>query len=383
MTHSRLLCLVAIAIALLQSKWAAAAEPFRYPEATRGKGELKYINGIPVLTIEGTPEEMGDQLGALALKPATRLTRSADEFIAQYGWQTLYALVLKSGNILLPRFPADHGKEVAAAALASGWPRDLLVFSNTVLDLRRIIACSTIIVEGDRSTTGGPLFGRNLDWPPVAQLHEYTLVVISRPDGKRAFASITFPGVMGCTTGMNDAGLTIAMLDSYSSRDGSPGFNPLGIPTVFMLRRLLEECTTVDEAATLLRSVQRASMLNIAICDKNRGAVLEVTPMTVVERRSEEGISLCTNHFRSPELATSTQCRRYETFLKSITAKKYSLPDIAERMHAVNQGELTLQTMVFEPATLQMHLAFGPGPATRYPMNRLNLAELFQRERKL
>ena len=100
--------------------------------------------------------------------------------------------------------------------------------------------------------------------------------------------------------------------------------------------------------------------------------------MTVVERRSEDGISLCTNHFRSPELATNTQCRRYETFLKSITAKKYSLPDIAERMHAVNQGEMTLQTMVFEPATLQMHLAFGPGPATRFPMSRLDLAELFQ-----
>jgi predicted choloylglycine hydrolase len=257
-----------------------------------------------------------------------------------------------------------------------------LVFGNTVLDLRRIIACSTIIVEGDRTTTGGPLFGRNLDWPPVARLQDYTLVVIYRPEGKRAFASITFPGVLGCTTGMNDAGLAIAMLDSYSSRDGSPGFNPFGIPTVFMLRRLLEECTTVDEAAALLRSVQRASMLNIAICDKNRGAVLEVTPKTVVERRSEDGISLCTNHFRSPELATNTQCRRYETFLKSITAKKYSLPDIAERMHAVNQGEMTLQTMVFEPATLQLHLAFGPGPATRFPMSRLNLAELFQQERR-
>ena len=120
MTHSRLLWLVAIAIALLQPIGAAAAEPFRFPEATHGKGELKYINGIPVLTIEGSPEEMGDQLGALALKPATQLTRSADEFIAQYGWQTIYSLVLKSGNILLPRFPADHGKEVEAAAHACG-----------------------------------------------------------------------------------------------------------------------------------------------------------------------------------------------------------------------------------------------------------------------
>jgi hypothetical protein len=376
------LWIAAIAVALLQPIRSVTAEPFRFPEATHGKGELIYINGIPVVTIEGSPEEMGDQLGALALKPATKLIRSADELLTHYGWKSIYNLVLKSGNLLLPRFPADHGKEVEAAANSSGWSRDLLVFGNTVLDLRRIIACSTIIVEGDRTATGGPLFGRNLDWPPVANLHEYTFVVIYRPEGKRAFASITFPGVLGCTTGMNDAGLAIAMLDSYSSRDGSPGFNPLGVPTVLMLRRLLEECATIDEAAALLRSSQRASMLNIAICDKKRGAVLEVTPMTVVERRSEDGISLCTNHFRSPELATSTQCRRYDIFLKSITSKKYSLKDIAERMHAVNQGEMTLQTMVFEPATLQMHLAFGPGPATRYPMSPLNLAELFQKRNK-
>src|SRR5688500_1367582 len=214
MCHCRYLWFVAIAIALLQPIRSVAAEPFRFPEVTHGKGELKYINGIPVLTIEGSPTEMGDQLGALALKPATALTKAADEFIAHYGWQTIYNLVLKSGNILLPRFPADHGKEVEAAAQASGWPRDFLVFGNTVLDLRRIIACSTIIVEGDRTTTGGPLFGRNLDWPPFAKLHEYTFVVVCRPEEKHAFASITFPGVLGCTTGMNDACLTIAMVDS-------------------------------------------------------------------------------------------------------------------------------------------------------------------------
>ena len=65
MTHSLRLCLVAIAIAVLQPLWAAAAEPFRYPEAKHGKGELKYINRIPVMTIEGSPTEMGDQLGAI------------------------------------------------------------------------------------------------------------------------------------------------------------------------------------------------------------------------------------------------------------------------------------------------------------------------------
>jgi hypothetical protein len=320
---------------------------------------------------------MGEQLGVLGLKPATRFLNTADDLVAQHGWQAIYQLVLKSGNILSPRFPADHMQEVEAAAKSAAWPRDLLIFGNTILDLRRIIACSAMIVEADRSTNGGPLLGRNLDWPPVARLHEYTLVVVYKAKDKHAFASITFPGLFGCTSGMNDAGLTIAMLDSYHSRDGSPGFNPLGIPTVLMLRRLLEECTTVDEAVNLLRTNERASMLNIAICDRERGAVLEVTPKSVIVRPSEKGVCLCTNHFRSAELMTSAKCWRYEKLLQSIGQDKFSVGDIAQRLHTVNQGELTLQSMVFEPATLDMHLVFGPGPATRFPMNKLSLAELF------
>ena len=37
------------------------------------KGELKYRNGLPVLTVEGTPEEIGEQIGVLAIKPGSGL----------------------------------------------------------------------------------------------------------------------------------------------------------------------------------------------------------------------------------------------------------------------------------------------------------------------
>jgi hypothetical protein len=50
-----------------------AAEPFRFPEAREGKAELKYVNGVPVLTAGGTPEEIGRAVGALAVKPGARV----------------------------------------------------------------------------------------------------------------------------------------------------------------------------------------------------------------------------------------------------------------------------------------------------------------------
>jgi hypothetical protein len=352
---------------------AAAEAPFRYPEGQHGQGRLQYVGPIPVLTIQGTPKELGEQLGRLALRPASQLPRAADQLVAQYGWQAIYSLVMKSGNVLLPRFSQDHLEELDAAAEASDWSRDWLVFSNTIIDLRHLVLCSALLVEPQRSATGGPLFGRNLDWPPAAGLHEYTLVVVYRPQGKRAFASVTFPGVLGCVSGMNDAGLAVAMLDVYSTRDGSSGFNAQGTPTALLLRRVLEECASIDEAIALLRGSQRASKLNIAICDTKRAAVLEVTPKNVVLRPADEGICICTNHFRSSELATSTRCWRYAQLAGSATLQKFDVADIHRRLHAVHQGGMTLQTMIFEPATLRLHLAFGRGPATRLPLQSLEL----------
>jgi isopenicillin-N N-acyltransferase-like protein len=353
---------------------ARAEAPFRYPEAQHGKGRLQYVGPIPVLTIQGTPKELGEQLGMLALRPARQLPRAADQLVAQYGWQAIYTLVMKSGNVLLPRFSADHLQELDAAAAASEWSRDWLVFSNTILDLRHIVLCSALLVEAERSATGGPLFGRNLDWPPAAGLQEYSLVVVCRPEGKRAFASVTFPGVLGCVSGMNDAGLAVAMLDVYSTRDGSSSFNAQGTPTALLLRRVLEECSSIDEAQALLRATQRASKLNIAICDTQRAAVLEVTPSNVVLRQAHEGICICTNHFRSSELATSTRCWRYAQLAGSVTSQPMGVADIQRRLHAVHQGRMTLQTMIFEPATLRLHLAFGRGPATRLALQSIELS---------
>jgi len=50
---------------------ALAAEPFqpvfRFPEGRLGsKAQLVYHNGLPVLTVAGTPEEIGTAVGALA-----------------------------------------------------------------------------------------------------------------------------------------------------------------------------------------------------------------------------------------------------------------------------------------------------------------------------
>jgi isopenicillin-N N-acyltransferase-like protein len=316
----------------------------------------------------------------LALKPASGVLKLVDGFVKDQGWEKVYPWLLKAGGLMEPQFPRDHLRELEAAARASGWPRDLLVFANTVPDLRKIGGCSTLIVDAGRSATGGPLFGRNLDGPAFGPLYELPLVVVCRPQGKLGFASVTYPGMLGVVSGMNEKGLAIADLTVTDAKDGSATLDAQGVPFTLAFRRVLEECSTVEEAEKLLRSLRRTIRQNVALCDARGGAVLEVTPKTVVVRRPVEGVCACTNHFRTAELATATGCRRYEILERSRERKEFDVAAVAGRLDAVNQGERTLQTMVFEPSALRLHLAMGKGPATRLPLRTLDLSVLFRME---
>jgi hypothetical protein len=120
----------------------------------------------------------------------------------------------------------------------------------------------------------------------------------------------------------------------------------------------------------------------VAICDKKTAGVLEITPKTVILRRSVEGICACTNHFRTPELATDTTCGRYSILKRSRKNKQFDVAGVAKQMDAVNQGNWTLQTMIFEPSPLKLHLAYGIGPATKLPLHTLDLSVLFGKDRE-
>ena len=162
-------------------------------------------------------------------------------------------MMLKFSTPLFTMFPEDNRKELIAAAKTAGVDIRLLTALNLIPDLAKLGGCSTVVVEPTRSSTGAPLFGRNLDWPPHEDLPEFTLVVLTKATGKRAVAAITFPVILGVLSGMNDAGLCLTINEITASKDKSgPDLN--GVLMMFLFRKILEECTTVDEAEKMLRA---------------------------------------------------------------------------------------------------------------------------------
>jgi len=166
-----------------------------------------------------------------------------------------------------------------------------------------------------------------------------------------------------------------------SAADGSVPLDPAGVPYTLALRRVMEECTTIEEAEKLLRSLRRSTMQNVAICDRKQGAVFEITTKSLAVRRSAAGFCACTNHFRSKELATSMSCDRFAKLETSREIQTFNVAHLSKQLDLVHQGSWTLQTMVFEPASLKLHLAFGKGPATRLPLRAVELADYFAKDR--
>lgn len=371
-------------VLFLAPSFLSAAEPFRFPEKEHGKGRLQYVNGLPVLTVEGTPEQIGEQAAALAVKPGERILAYPKDLLDRVklpiGWQ----IFVTAGAGMLPQFPADHRKELEAMA-KSGIDREQLVVGNTMFDIKKSLACSALQVAADRSRTGGPLFGRNLDYPPLGYAHHYSLVTVYRPTGKHAFAAVGFPGLIGCLSGMNDAGLALGVLEIYSVKPGVQKFDPKGTPYALCYRRILEECTTIAEAEKLLRSMKRTTTTCLAICDKDGAAVFEIAPKELVVRRPVDGLCVCTNHFCTKELKPANENRlfrsleRFQALEKSRDWEKLDVENVRKHLHAASNPNATMHSMVFEPRTLKLHLAIGQIPASAGELKTLDLKPLFKK----
>ncbi len=381
-----------VVVAVSAVVWGLAGDglkgaSFRYPEGCYGQAALRYVNGIPVLTLVGTPEDMGTAAGVLALRPGRRMANYPDDLLREFHLRHLRWPLVLAGRQMVSRFPAAYRTELEAMYRAARIDRDHAVLNNTFYDLKKTVLCSALLVEAQRSGTGGPLLSRNLEYPPLGYAQDYSLVTVYRPGGgQHAFATVGFPGMVGCLSGMNDAGLSVAVLEVYQVKLGQKRFDPTGLPFALCFRRVLEDCSTIEEAHSLLETMRTTGLNNLVLADRTGVAVLEMTPNRIVVRGAEQGTCVCTNHFCSPQLRPYLPVDLFESAehfatLEKITGWRCKLgpQELQFGLHAVCDPTMTLQTMIFEPRTLRLHLAIGVVPASAAPLRTMELGPLLRK----
>jgi hypothetical protein len=234
-----------------------------------GKGWLDRCGGYAVLHLRGTPYEMGVQHGTLLRKEC----RSLLAHLAKLGREG--PALEFPGRRLTPRdalgiiaalqrpyIPPRFLEEMRGLAGALDVPVAEVIAANLIPEL---FHCSGFALLPPVTADRTVLHGRVLDYGIDLRLQEHAVLVVAQPEGRHAFANVTYAGFIGSVTGMNERRISIGEMGG-----GGLGWF-LGTPMSFLVRRVLEEAASLDEAIAVFRDSRRTCEYFYVIADGNTG----------------------------------------------------------------------------------------------------------------
>jgi predicted choloylglycine hydrolase len=318
---------------------------------------------IPVVTLSGTATEMGTSHGR---QLGEQIRPLHEQFLRQWIRSDVQRnLAVAIAQNFQPLLRSEHRDELNALAAAAGIDPQQAMLANCFLDVGGMMACSTLTLPGSRSPDGVPRFARNLDFPSFNVADKSSVLFVYKPADRRfGFVTVGWPGLIGALSGMNEHGLALACMEV--SRQSRP---PTAMPYPLLYRTLLERCRTVDEAIEWLRSAPKQTENNLMLMDAaGVHAVVEIYPDHIDVRKTDQPL-ISTNHRRMAAVPrfVPEYCPRYE-HLEQATADKartFDVPALQQLLREVAQGDMTLQSMIFEPSTGVMYLATGKNAPTR------------------
>jgi hypothetical protein len=112
---------------------------------------------------------------------------------------------------------------------------------------------------------------RNLDWPMPLLAQESVLIIRPASDNKKSTAIVSFPGIIGAISGINEAGTSLAVTVVPSSKQQET-------PNQLIIRSILERADSSAQAVTMMQTAKPASPMNVVIGAHDGIARIELDP---------------------------------------------------------------------------------------------------------
>lgn len=241
-------------------------------------GELRWIDGQRVALLQGTPAQIGEAHGQL-LK--TEAMRCIDSVLYAFGTVE----TIRSGRWfrhqlddayarLAPHIPERHKVETRAMAKSLGIAPELAETLNVFPEL---FHCSGFAVFGTATADGKLYHGRVLDYMTTIGLQDAATTFIVAPQGKIAFANVGYAGFIGSVSGMNAQGISLGEMGGRGEGRWD------GVPMATLMRRGLEECSSLDDVQQLWRNNPRTCEYYYVFADgkTNQAVGVAATPESV------------------------------------------------------------------------------------------------------
>ena len=276
---------------------AIIAHPNQYPDFTgEDAGTITTLgsgaDSIPVITVSGTPGQMGAQYGALlsseirsGIPAFVAAAQAANPALSDEVLDDAYAAFIEAFESVelnsSDRF-VDEIQGIALGAVGDDFGefaglRDNLERANMIVALEAlsgnaVFATNQATMPAARRNSNTTQLSASLDWSLDLGLQANPVVVLYVPElgtGVPHF-SVTFAGLSGVMTGINVMGVSTA-ITSQGSEAGDPALDSLlGSASNGVLRRLLNDATDINEAESVLNRFRTFLRQEILVSDAGK-----------------------------------------------------------------------------------------------------------------
>lgn len=159
-----------------------------------------------------------------------------------------------------------------------------------------LVGCTSFGVWDQYSSDSSLLIGRNFDFYMGDAFAENKIICFEKPDNGYGFMMITWGGMIGVVSGMNERGITVT-INAAKSDIPLSARTPISI----LAREILQYASSIQDAWEIAseRETFVSESLLIGSGDENRAVIIEKAPFGMALVKPSEPFIVCTNHFQA------------------------------------------------------------------------------------
>ncbi len=312
----------------------------------------KNEQGLWELYVSGNPLELGLKTGSLTQELFNEqediFIKKIDELVPSKGYQNLLRKFLAWFNrkmylnideqfkvelFGISKYASPNYDYVAKPYQRVMYFHGAHDIGHALQDLA-LVGCSSFAAWGSQTQDGKLLIGRNFDFYAGDDFAKNKIIAFIAPDKGHSFMSVTWGGMIGVVSGMNDQGLTVT-INAGKSQFPLIAKTPVSLVT----REILQYAATIEEAIAIAkkREVFVSESIFVGSAKDKKAAIIEVSPQNfgVYEVQNSNQL-ICANHFQSAAYQNDKKNQRH--ILESHSQYRYErMEELLQESSKVDQ----------------------------------------------
>ncbi len=242
-------------------------------------GELFFHEGLPVLKLKGNAYHVGFEEGRLLKKEIQIAVHQIFDYLENQLPLPLVDRVIinelldRGWNKMSPYISYEEDQQMRGLADGADVPLKKIQRLHALPEVYPAW-CTNGAYWGKATQNGRLIAIRNLDWNREMGIHRIAAVKWIEMPGRIPYVNIGYYGFTGVLSGINGKGISVGQIGA-SSKDESME----GVPMPFLLKRILSESESLEDAAAIFKRSDRTRGYNYVIADalRQKAMVVETT----------------------------------------------------------------------------------------------------------